>query len=359
MSPSVWRSGRFLVLGNEAKGTLVPLSNVQIGLLMQNLHWGRPMELAWLEDFLELVVTRNFSTAATARSISQPAFSRRIKSLEAWVGADLIDRSTYPVHLTEAGKMFLPRCQEQVHELYRLRTDCRNAAGANAQLVTFAALHTLSIYFFPIWIRLPAMQNLGMRSSMHADDFMGCIEHLTSNRSDFVITYDHPDGPPVLKTGPFESLQVGTDRLILVSGTDVKGLSGKAHLADPVALASAVEPQYGLPVVACGEPETHGRGRPRSGLAAPKLCPQMHHRRRTHPDRRPADVARDGNPDLQASRLLEPHGRVALETARYKRGEANGQSSFGSPLIDARATAPAHCEMIVDREYAKRDGSMQ
>jgi len=184
---------------------------------------GALMELAWLEDFLELVATRNFSTAATARSISQPAFSRRIKSLEAWVGADLIDRSTYPVHLTEAGNLFLPRCQEQVHELYRLRTDCRNAASANAQLVTFAALHTLSIYFFPGWIRLPAMQSIGMRSSMHAADFMDCIEHLTSNRCDFAITYDHPDGPPVLKTGPFESLQVGADRLILVSGTDDSG----------------------------------------------------------------------------------------------------------------------------------------
>jgi DNA-binding transcriptional LysR family regulator len=60
------------------------------------------MELAWLEDFLEIVATRNFSTAAAARNISQPAFSRRIRSLENWVGADLLDRSTYPVHLTSA-----------------------------------------------------------------------------------------------------------------------------------------------------------------------------------------------------------------------------------------------------------------
>lgn len=191
---------------------------------MQNMH-GRPMELAWLEDFLEVVATRNFSSAAAARSISQPAFSRRIKSLEAWVGADLIDRSTHPVHLTEVGNMFLPRCQEQVREMYRLRTDCRNAAGAGSQLVTFAALHTLSIYFFPTWVCSPAMQGLTIRSSMHAADFMECIEHLSSSRCDFTITYDHPDGPPVLKTGPFESLQVGTDRLILVSGA---GDSGKS-----------------------------------------------------------------------------------------------------------------------------------
>jgi DNA-binding transcriptional LysR family regulator len=75
------------------------------------------VELAWLEDFLEIVATRNFSTAASARNISQPAFSRRIKSLETWVGATLVDRSTYPVRLTSAGNMFLPRCQGMVREI--------------------------------------------------------------------------------------------------------------------------------------------------------------------------------------------------------------------------------------------------
>lgn len=181
------------------------------------------MELAWLEDFLEIVATRNFSTAASARNISQPAFSRRIKSLETWVGASLVDRSTYPVHLTSAGNMFLPRCQEMVREMYRLRTDCRNVAGASSQLITFASLHTLAIYFFPTWVHSPDMPNAPMRTSMHTADFLECIEHLTSGRCDFVITYDHPDGPPVLEAGPFESLQIGKDRLILVSGVDSSG----------------------------------------------------------------------------------------------------------------------------------------
>lgn len=181
------------------------------------------MELAWLEDFLEIVATRNFSTAASARNISQPAFSRRIKSLETWVGASLVDRSTYPVRLTSAGNMFLPRCQEMVREMYRLRTDCRNVAGASSQLITFASLHTLAIYFFPTWVHSPDMPNAPMRTSMHTADFLECIEHLTSGRCDFVITYDHPDGPPVLEAGPFESLQIGKDRLILVSGVDSAG----------------------------------------------------------------------------------------------------------------------------------------
>lgn len=184
------------------------------------------MELDWLEDFLEIAAARNFSTAAAARNISQSAFSRRIKSLEGWIGTELIDRSIYPIRLTNAGNMFLPRCKELVRGMYILRTDCLNVAGASSQLITFAALHTLAIYFFPQWIYSPDMPNTSMRSSMHASDFLECVEHLSSGRCDFAITYDHPDGPPVLEAGPFESLQIGKDRLILVSGTDSEG---RAH----------------------------------------------------------------------------------------------------------------------------------
>jgi DNA-binding transcriptional LysR family regulator len=51
------------------------------------------MNLIWLEDFLALAATGNFSRAAEDRHSSQPAFSRRIRALEEWVGVDLFDRN--------------------------------------------------------------------------------------------------------------------------------------------------------------------------------------------------------------------------------------------------------------------------
>ena len=51
----------------------------------------RPLDLEWLEDFLALAETGNFSRAAEARSIAQPAFSRHIRALEEWVGVDSYD----------------------------------------------------------------------------------------------------------------------------------------------------------------------------------------------------------------------------------------------------------------------------
>lgn len=64
------------------------------------------MELKWLEDFISLAETRSFSRSAELRHVTQPAFSRRIQSLEAWLGNELIDRSSYPTRLTPAGEVF-------------------------------------------------------------------------------------------------------------------------------------------------------------------------------------------------------------------------------------------------------------
>ncbi len=64
------------------------------------------MDTSWLQDFLTLADCGNFSRAAERRNMTQPAFSRRIRMLEEWVGAALFDRSTHQATLTPAGACF-------------------------------------------------------------------------------------------------------------------------------------------------------------------------------------------------------------------------------------------------------------
>jgi regulatory helix-turn-helix LysR family protein len=54
----------------------------------------------------------NFSRAAELRHVTQPAFSRRIRALEDWVGVDLFERDSHPVMLTEASRRFRPVAEE-------------------------------------------------------------------------------------------------------------------------------------------------------------------------------------------------------------------------------------------------------
>ncbi|MES9901418.1 MAG: LysR family transcriptional regulator [Sedimenticola sp.] len=81
------------------------------------------MDINWIENFLTLYKCGNFHVASEQRFISQSAFSRRIHSLEVWVGAKLIDRSMQPVQLTFASELFKPIAQEIVRLAYLSRND--------------------------------------------------------------------------------------------------------------------------------------------------------------------------------------------------------------------------------------------
>ncbi|PXW63626.1 regulatory helix-turn-helix LysR family protein [Methylobacterium sp. B4] len=56
------------------------------------------MDLDWLTDFLALAELKTFSRAAEARNVTQPAFSRRIRALEVWVGTPLFVRAPQGVN---------------------------------------------------------------------------------------------------------------------------------------------------------------------------------------------------------------------------------------------------------------------
>ena len=58
------------------------------------------LESKWLEDFVALATTRSFSQAAQKRFVTQPAFSRRIRSLENMLGLTLVNRACTSIELT-------------------------------------------------------------------------------------------------------------------------------------------------------------------------------------------------------------------------------------------------------------------
>ena len=72
------------------------------------------MELKWFEDLIAVAEKGHFARAAETRFLTQSALSRRIKSLETWIGAELLDRTSHPIGLTPAGIEFMPTAREIV-----------------------------------------------------------------------------------------------------------------------------------------------------------------------------------------------------------------------------------------------------
>jgi len=99
------------------------------------------VETKWLEDFVSLAETRSFSRSAQLRHVTQPAFSRRIQSLEAWAGIDLVDRSSYPTRLTAAGETLHGQALEILGALQASRNMMRGHKVAGHDMIEFAVPH--------------------------------------------------------------------------------------------------------------------------------------------------------------------------------------------------------------------------
>lgn len=181
------------------------------------------MNLSWLDDFLALAATGNFSRAAEERHMTQPAFSRRIRALEEWLGADLFDRSSQPARLTETGRWFRTVAQDLLAQVARVPGEARAISEASSATLRFAATHVLSFTFLPRWLRdLEARIHLGP-IQLVSDVQQRCEALLLQSQVQFLLSYAHDRAKGPLDTAGYPALLVGSDRLLPVSAADAKG----------------------------------------------------------------------------------------------------------------------------------------
>jgi LysR family transcriptional regulator, hypochlorite-specific transcription factor HypT len=167
------------------------------------------METKWLEDFVSLAETRSFSRSAQLRHVTQPAFSRRIQSLEAWAGADLVDRSSYPTTLTPAGETLYAQALELLQSLQNTRAMLRGHDTAAQDFIEFAVPHTLAFTFFPSWIA-GLREGFGpIKSRLMALNVHDAAMRLVEGGCDLLIAYHHPSQPLQLDTERYDMVVLG------------------------------------------------------------------------------------------------------------------------------------------------------
>jgi DNA-binding transcriptional LysR family regulator len=181
------------------------------------------MGLRFLEDFLKLAETGNFSRAAEERNVTQPAFSRRIKSLENYVGVPLIDRRTYPTSLTPAGVAFRDAALDMVRSLHEARRRAREAAAVDLTLVRVAALHSIAIHYYPLHYRV-LQQHVGpFTVHMTCDSMHNCVQSFVEGTSQYLAVFSNPAVPIFVSASNHPFLVVEQDRLIPVCAPATDG----------------------------------------------------------------------------------------------------------------------------------------
>jgi DNA-binding transcriptional LysR family regulator len=181
------------------------------------------MEFIWLEDFLALVDSGSFSRAAELRHVTQPAFSRRIRALERWVGVNLFERNRHPVTLTEAGHRFRLVAEELLRRLIEGREEACQADQNAAAKLKFAVTHALLLNFFPAWLH--AWEAKAELAAIHlvADNLQVCEALMLRGEAEFLLYHHHPAIPSRLRPNQFRSVRVGDDRLLPVVAPDQFG----------------------------------------------------------------------------------------------------------------------------------------
>lgn len=182
------------------------------------------METKWLEDFVSLAETRSFSRSAQLRHVTQPAFSRRIQALEAWAGADLVDRSSYPTRLTPAGETFLAQALEILGSLQTTRNMMRSHQVAGQDMIEFAVPHTLAFAFFPHWL-LGLKRDFGpVKTRLIAMNVHDAVMRLTEGSCDLLIAYHHPSQPLQLDPERYEMRSLGHETLAPYAKANADGV---------------------------------------------------------------------------------------------------------------------------------------
>lgn len=181
------------------------------------------MNLSWLNDFLTLAATGNFSRAAQACNMTQPAFSRRIRALESWLGVTLFDRTTHPATLTDTGEWFRSVAEEITARVARVPDEARAIAAASSTTLRFVATHALSLTFLPAWLRgLEARTTVGP-IQLVSDVMPQCEALMLQGRAQFMLCHAHPQLPVRLDASNFTQFKVGSDTLMPVSAATSGG----------------------------------------------------------------------------------------------------------------------------------------
>ena len=185
------------------------------------------MDIKWLEDLLVLLEEKSFTRAAVRRHVTQPAFSRRIRLLEEWLGVDIIDRTTKPVQVLPIGVTLEEGIRDLVNRLYSLRSNLQVSA-LNQDRVSFVVQHTLAISLFPALIQQVKQILPTTAYRVNPQNNNDC-ESVFFKEADLMLAYETPLRRFDFSNLAFDRLKLGVETLIPVISAGFLGRFDSTH----------------------------------------------------------------------------------------------------------------------------------
>jgi DNA-binding transcriptional LysR family regulator len=172
------------------------------------------MEERRLSVFATVARLLNFSDAAQALHLSQPAVSQQVASLEAELGAKLFERSTRRVRLTAAGAALLTRSDSLLREFADAKRAVAAAEGRIAGDLRIATSLTIGGYVLPPALAELARRHPEVRSQITIQNTEQVVGSLRAGRADLGFVEGEPVADAAIDFRPIRQ-----DELVVIAPT--------------------------------------------------------------------------------------------------------------------------------------------
>mgnify|MGYP003675564080 CR=1 FL=1 len=181
------------------------------------------MQLQWLDDVLVLLEEQNLTRAAIRRNVTQPAFSRRIRSFEDWLGTSVLERGINRVGLSPALRANEGNIRALIARIEELRNQIHTFDPASST-ITIAAQHAPTHSTFPDMAILAKHHFPSLKFRLRVGNQRDCVSMFLRRDTDVLLCYEaEGDGP--LPFGDTVKRSVwGTDHLVPVIGGKLRFL---------------------------------------------------------------------------------------------------------------------------------------
>ena len=156
------------------------------------------LDIEYLKEFITLADKLNFSQAASAHYITQPALTKHIQILENELGADLFYRSRQAVRLTPMGELFLPEAEKVVNAWSDAALLIRKEKAQYSSSLSISFIDPLIRKQLPQWLKILHEKYPGIHVALAPADTLNAAELLANHTCDVAATlqlpnFTHPD----------------------------------------------------------------------------------------------------------------------------------------------------------------------
>jgi len=147
------------------------------------------LKLEDLQLFIAVVDSQSITAAAEHLQTNTSTLSRRLKKLEEYLGARLLERTTRNQQITEAGKLFYQHCQMVLNDLEQVSRRINDKKDAlEGRLCIYAPAE-----LFRYWIKELVVDFAKLYPKLRIEFLSGAVKpHLLEDNIDVIIHIDEP-----------------------------------------------------------------------------------------------------------------------------------------------------------------------